>query len=908
MAGSDWISDEIDEQRFDRWVEMGERELETTAFDPAAEHRNMVRTETWNPRTGLSPYELFRLAQEHEKGDDPERALMTHRRLLEDIPGFPPSIDRSIEIAMDLGYEREAAELLLKRMERTGRDEYAQEVISDLDLELLERDDLLLLMRLDPELTGRRRIAQSFDRDEYPERALTVIGDLYDETLAPELVWYGLDLMIQIGRFDEVTKRLDAFDDDELSDPEHLAVLIEAYVGARRQDRIDELIGFMLGNRSPRKDVWLRSIDRLLDAGYTDQARKLIERLDKLPSTTGGDVLVRACVDELLSGNLDEALRYATRAQAFDTGGAAELIHLIALVELERYTELRSSVDFLRQVGYPTTAYQDLALLLLEDDLPRAREAADIELEDAPHDPFWMLLSATIDARYGETIELPLYFGDNANEETETLLFGRATSAGDAIQDSRRVAALILALDDPIASLWARGALAQLDPSEERMWPTFLRHAAPTTHEHRSVLQASMEQLTERFPRFGPAWDQLDELVRADVDERESVERIEIRVRRQRALGDAVTDPLEIALDNARREWLEKHPRRAAQYAREATEIDPESLVAHRIVGALHALNGRFDIAVEGYDAALPLARPDSNLTIVADALEVYQRAQQRGDLDLQGHGERLAAVAERFPDDPAVPLARAEHELIADKHNPALGVARAYAHLDRFIEDHPRTSLEDLRSGSTVNWGRFLLALDPERAESFARAQLLAKPGSLELWIFTGEILQAIGDLKGALQHVQTVHRMAPRDGRVLRKLAELEVKNGVPRAFIARRIQQVREVQNLKDTDPQLSYWRAMAIMGVGSRGIVGSLSRLRQVWKHRYDLPSYLAVERVGLRYASALIARGHEEDRTLAREVLSEFQDSVTDPYQRDLATALFGLSLHDSAPGATSSPR
>ena len=119
----------------------------------------------------------------------------------------------------------------------------------------------------------------------------------------------------------------------------------------------------------------------------------------------------------------------------------------------------------------------------------------------------------------------------------------------------------------------------------------------------------------------------------------------------------------------------------------------------------------------------------------------------------------------------------------------------------------------------------------------------------------------------------------------------------------LLSRRIQQVRTALHLKDTDPELAYWRAMAIMGAGSRGIVGSLDRLGRVWRNRFDLPSYLALERVGLRYSAALIARGGEEDRQLAREVLTEFQDTVADPYQRDLTAALFGLSLHDSTPSS-----
>jgi len=900
MAESDNVSAEMADERFLRWQEMGERELETTAFDPEAEHRNMVRTETWNPRAGLSPYELFRLAQEHEQAGDNERALMTHKRLTETIPGFPPSIDRSIELALGLGYEKEAAELLLLRMERTGRDAYAMEVLSALDLELLGRDDLLLLMRLDPEITGRRRIAESYDADGRPERARSVLGNLTDPELDPELVWYGVELLTRVGSFDEVSTLLDGMPRDELLRPDRLATLVDAYVGARRDDRVSTLVERMLQSRTPHKGIWVTVVDRLLEGGYIDLARQLLTKLDATPSTVGGDVLVRAAVTELLAGDIETAQLFVTRAEAFPTQGRAELVHLITLVELEFYHDLRSAVSNVRLAEYPTKPYQDIALLLLEDDLPRARLAVLDELETRQRDPVWALLVTVLHALDGDPVEVPAYFGEAGGAEAEVLLHGSPEENGDSVRDPRHLAALLLALDDPVAALWTRGALAALDPHAERLWPKYLIHASNTDRRERARMREAMEQLIVQFPTFGPAWDRLDRLMLADSDERDSNERVELRVRRRQALGDEVAREAELALDRAREARLEKKMRRAMLHVREAVAADPESLSAYRMLGELYVQHNFYDKAVEAYDTALQLTRSAPDLAIVPEAIAVFRRAQLRGDLDIQDYGDRLAHLAERFPDDPIVPRAQAEFELVADTRNPALGVARAYAHLDRFREDHPRTSLEDMRPGSAVDWGRFLLALDPERAAAFTQQELLAKPGSLELWIFMGEILQASGDLKEALQHMLTVHRMAPREGRVLRKLTELEALNGVSRAYLTRRVTQVREVEGLKDTDPELSYWRAMAIMSTGSRGIVGSLDRLSRVWRHRDDLPPYLSLERVGLRYASALIARGVPEDRELAREVLAQFKDRASAPYQRDLAFALHGLSLHDSA--------
>jgi tetratricopeptide (TPR) repeat protein len=899
MAESENVSDAMAADHFETWQEMGDRELETTAFDPEAEHRNMVRSEIWTPRPGLSPYELFRLAQAHEADGDNERALMTQQRLIEEIPGFPPAVDRAIELALDLGYEKDAAELLLLRMERTGRDAYAMEVLDALDHELLGQDDLLLLMRLDPEITGRKRLAESYDAANRPERARSVLGDLADEELDPELAWYGIELLTRIGRFDEVSELLDNMELEELQDPNRLATLVDAYVGARRDDRIRALVTHMLRSRTPPKGIWLDAVDRLLGGGYVDLARQLLAKLDET-SEGGGDVLVRAAVTELLAGDIEAAFRFVIRAEAFPTDGQAELVHLLALIESGSFHDLRSAVSHIRLAEYSTSPNQDIALLLLEDDQPRARVAILDELEGRQHDPIWALLVTVLHARDGDQVEPPTYFGEEAAAEAEFLLNGQAAGSGDTLRDPRYLAGLLLALDDPIGALWVRGALSTLDPRGERMWPQYLIHASRTDPRDDDTVRAAMEQLTTSFPTFGPAWDRLDQLLIDGSGERDSTERIELRVRRRQALSDNVAPPAELALDEAREARLKKQMRRAEQKGREAVDADPQSLAAYRMLGELYVQHHNYEKAVAAYDAALLLTQSASDQTIVPEAIAVFRRAQLRGDLELQGYADRLVSLTASFPDDPIVPRARAELELVMDKRNPALGVARAYAHLDRFREDHQRVSLEDLRPGSAVNWGRFLLALDPERAEAFTREELLTKPGSLELWIFMGEILQAAGDAKAALKHMLIVHRMAPREGRVLRKLAELEALNGIGRIHLTRRVTQVREVEGLKNTDPELSYWRAMAIMGTGSRGIVGSLDRLSRVWRHRDELPPYLSLERVGLRYASALIARGGAPDRELAREVLDEFKETISAPYQRDLALGLYGLSLHDPA--------
>jgi hypothetical protein len=141
----------------------------------------------------------------------------------------------------------------------------------------------------------------------------------------------------------------------------------------------------------------------------------------------------------------------------------------------------------------------------------------------------------------------------------------------------------------------------------------------------------------------------------------------------------------------------------------------------------------------------------------------------------------------------------------------------------------------------------------------------------------------------------------MAPRETQVLRKLIELEALAGAGRQAVAESVTLIRDTEELSDTDPELAYWRAVSIMSSGARGVVNALERLERVWQMRASLTGELGPRRVGLRYASALVARGAERERARAREVLAEVATGLDDPYQRELVRALAGLALHDPLP-------
>ena len=365
----------------------------------------------------------------------------------------------------------------------------------------------------------------------------------------------------------------------------------------------------------------------------------------------------------------------------------------------------------LRGSGYALASRQEMASILLEDDLPTARErAAQAELQ-RQNDPIWGLLRAALQTLAGEPIEMSEYFGPDAALETEHFLRG----PNDAAHDVRRMIGVLLAQEDPVLHLWAHGELARLPSADYgRLWPMFLPLPLRPSLARAAPTQETLEVLTQLYPEFGPAWDRLDRLIVARSDSPDSEEHAALRARRRKALGDQALHAANVELDQARQAARAGRTRKAVVHALAAQEADPESVEVHWLLGRLYTASGSHERAIESYQLALEHIQPAPDLPLTHDALSAFLTAFQRGGIDADECAKALASVATRLPDDPAVPLERARLELLLDARNPALAVARAYAHIDRFRDMHPETSIDSLRMGSAAACARFLIALDP--------------------------------------------------------------------------------------------------------------------------------------------------------------------------------------------------
>src|SRR5262249_43920679 len=106
-----------------RWKEIGELELRTAGVDLDTLRAGAAQNRLWTAPSDAGPYELYRLAQISLEGNDPARASIYVRKLLEDVPGFLPGLDLALDAAEKLARTRDLIERLIKRIQAGGADE-----------------------------------------------------------------------------------------------------------------------------------------------------------------------------------------------------------------------------------------------------------------------------------------------------------------------------------------------------------------------------------------------------------------------------------------------------------------------------------------------------------------------------------------------------------------------------------------------------------------------------------------------------------------------------------------------------------------------------------------------------------------------------------------------------------------
>ncbi|HTF87532.1 MAG TPA: hypothetical protein VK843_03925 [Planctomycetota bacterium] len=920
------------------WLDLGRKRMRASGVELELLLKDQRRTGYVGPSPKAGPFELFRFGEMHRDAKEPAAAAACARRLLVAYPGFLPAMDILGDALRDMGEWPAAAEIWIDRLRRDPTDQFALRRMARLPAGTLTAAQLIELMQLDPENTGRLEVARTLKAEGRSQEALSGLVSLPLEPLGDDGVILASELLIDVDKQEEALTMLERLKPARRLSSRAFELQLDAARLSGNEDRLLEIIAELPASSKLDAPAMIQRVDGMLARGQIAAARALLHLLDSREETRTLDVLLRLASVALLDHDAAAVTDQLDRAEAFDTRGAVAFGRVLAALESRVYTRLPIYVRALYDTPFQATRLQAAILSILDERLDEARRTIADARRQFPKDPQWAMLEASVEILGGQIPDLSRLVDDLTREETMFMLRG-----GDRQRDPRRLFAHLMAIDSPEWRLWAVVDFSKLKPTTPgSLWATF--------EAGRGLAAAKMPQDAERawrillrsWPTFEPAWDALAEVRLERVKRFDHVDMVRLRADRRRAVGPRPGEEAEELLTEAWSQELAGNLGAALDSVRASVVRDPDLAPAWFKLGQLSHRVPSWNESLDALRHAVRSADVVSDSPIVEEFIAVLRDARAADPAHVSATLVRseLADLSLRFPEDPAVALAQARAELDQEDITPAVRVARAYDRLDRFaghldelaasraalkaaraLDEKPsgddaaridpgaardddsdpaaartsaarleRPSLDSLRAGATGAWKDFYQSLEPARAEALVRDELGRRPGSLELWRMLGETLVAQDRRGEAIQLYELVTRMVP-DGKTQRALAKLYADAGADPARVDSAIAAVVKLEARKSPDLDLMYTLAKSLTG-SQAGQSRGLLILASLWQQRQSAIGRIRDIDIGQLYATTLVQRADPADRQLATSLLQEVSAAITnDRARKNLVDAL-----------------
>ncbi len=885
------MPDRVDEL-MPQWVELGEAALAAAGVHVDLLRRDLRAQNLFTPLSETGPYELFKLAQLHEENGEPTGVVYACDKILLKFPGFLPAIDLSIRATQQLDKQDQVARLALERMERFGADRKSIARVARLPAEVLDSEQQLRFMQLDPGVTGRLIVAEALAREGRYAQALTGLTTLGLEPLGGDGSLLAGELMLELGHYANALETLGAINKGNPRFGQALAMRLEAALEIGHEAWMRKLSTEPSRHEHLDREALLPVVDRMLCAGYFEQALAFLEQLDRFAETRSGGVVLRLAMVQILLDRREEAQKTLDRAEALTESGMAAFGRALLATEAEAWGTLPLQMADLVRSELRTTAVQRAAVALLDERLEEARDIAERKIEEEDdRDPLWVLFEHAADVlRAIDFVPAP-QFGEETAEETRLALHG----LGSGKRDPRRLLVRVAAVESPPWTVWAVAEMMRegIDP-DGTMWPAYLSARGYRNLGLADEATQLLERINERWPTFAPAWDLREELELERLGRIDHLDLVRLRHQRRQKLGLRPGEEAEEALTAA---WAAEQAGaldRAVKKAREAVELDEEFLPARFKLAHLLREREKYAPSIEAYQEAFAIAPEENAFELAEEFLGVLSEAhaadpEQFPDTLVQSELESLAL---RLPRDPLVALHLARGDLETVGLSPALAIDRAYRRLDGFRATTGNLPIDELRPGTSRLWKDFFAGLDPERAERFVRTELRARPGSLDLWTMLGETYEAQGRLREAIDLYETVQQMVP-DARGRLRIAWLQATLGEPHERIEDHLAAAEELDPLVSRGARLQFITARSLFNSPGESQATALQMLATLWRGR-DQTTVLGKDELGQTYGTLLVHRGDSADRDISHAVLTETAQVIEDSARRNLVLALANL--------------
>lgn len=795
------------------WVEWGERHLQLVGFDannPDEGERGPM---------GPSSYELHRRAQEWLRRGELPRATAANRRLLAQLPTFLPALDLAIDLAQAQGGSRGLAEAIAARVEVGGRTARTDAVLATLSPESLPAKTRLALIKADPLHSGRLQIADELLRSGRTEQALAGLEALAADSWTNEARLVAARLRLERGEAElaaELVLPAEAVLD---STPGALELALDALAAANRSEDALKLLQRHGASLAPKRSLAI--CDSLLRRGEAASALLLAARLDARKDTRGPDVLLRLLACQLALGKQEAALETLERLEAFDAAGRSARLGILAALAAKDDALLFDQIEMLRPQAKrnPLLAAQ-LALLRLDAD-GAALELAKLPPEGlADRDPARHLASVAADMLRKRRPTQAQWFG------AEDLRHARVHILGQGAQrDPRESVAWMLALQDPLAAPTLKRRLSNAGAAPAEAWDRWMWTRLLEGEGRADAARASGEALVAAAPDFGPGWNLLRDIgLPRDADERAMAR---FALRRMEALGGLACEAWERKLLEGVYQLLDGTPERALQLAKEARPPEGASVRAHRVAAlACHKLLDDEGLVSEARSALSPRADAIDALSskeraeLVQLVAERAVRLAQASSPLVARHRSLFDDLSAALPDDPWCALAAARLDVHVDPRNPAVGVARAHARLERFRQSHRDKGLDELAEGAVAAWTEFHLRLDPEQALRFLDAELAVQPAQLAPWVQRPGVLGSLQRHAEAAKAARLADELAPGE-RLARQAFDWASRGEMSESSIEDALRDIPAREGAPGAEPEVVLMAANAYANIGPRG---------------------------------------------------------------------------------------
>ena len=852
---------------FPLWVEIGEKEISTSAVNMDLVFERLKESKQWVQSRGATPYRLWRFGEMYREEQEWVGMNAIAKRVLIEYPDFVPALDQRIDAEIGLGHELVASDLILERIELTGLDERAREWLARVPSMESSGGRILRMMRADPENTGRLILARTIAEGGDADGALRFLRGLATEPTDEQLALI-TELQLELGRRAAALKSIQTLKERGAQGDVIRGLTIAATLEGADLAELEDLATDLLERAETTHDELIGMVERLIARGHYDLALRILDGMDERPELRSGEVLMHYVMIHMLEDRLEEVDPYLERAEAFDAAGGPELAQIFLDLEYREWTKLSTHVRALRQSRYRESELVSAILDLLAEDLDGALARLAEVPEARINGDGWQIVRAACDVFGSKEIEQPPFLGTKRPRDLERLVRGSVEEK----RDPRQALGLLLALETRAWLPWAEKKIAQLDTEVVGpLWPIYFQARAKILRGEYFDAEETLEGVHSLRPDFGPAWALHEQVRAATLRSEDHPDILRLRLRRAEAMGQSAANQRDVALASVIRAFDDADYELAEELALKLVSEYPRWPLGHAKLAEIYTKTNRFKKAFLAYAEACLSSTPAPNLPYVPrlfNALPAAQRGRNR--ISTEEVATLLEDLARHLPKDPVLALRLARLDIEDEPIDPTIGVDRAFARLERFVAETPR-SLEELRPRSTRQWIEFYNEIDPERAAAFLESELLRRPGDLELWILHSQVLRANGNLGDAIEHCEVMKTMA-NDSRILRELAVLRAATGSNISEVDSLVTKIVQLEQLKGLDSQLVLVKVQGLLNSGNVVTPQVLNLLAHLWKNRRWGEQYVRQGELARIYVNSLLGRGKPEDYVNAQTVI------------------------------------